>query len=318
MRSWDGQVEPTLIAEGPGGEVADGSVPRVELERARQLDRSINPQPHDRALTANQDIAADDEAPWVRSDSAAAPTTSIEAPQVGGGGEDVQGRGDDAAVADAAEEAAGMVEAVEPGPSMRAVFSAEHDGGVMIAMEGGVLNQVTQGAAGEAEYTAGDQVTHLQGKEALYEIVKVLGEGAFGAVYEGKPTAGGGAVALKAVRPSLPPEKKRQLQVQLAAESAICFAIGTHAHLVSVRRVLATPKGLLIAMDLVEGTDLFEYAGRDHNGPLYQKDGGRQAVNQCLDSLVAQLYSGLGWLHERAVLHMDIKPNVGHWKSSIR
>ena len=123
--------------------------------------------------------------------------------------------------------------------------------------------------------------------------------------------AGGGPIALKSVKSSLAPEKKRQLQTQLAEESAICFAVGTHAHLVSVRRVLPTPKGLLIAMDLVEGTDLYKFAGKDHNGPLYQQAGGREAVNRCIDSLVAQMYEGLAHLHERAVLHMDIKPEVG-------
>ena len=88
----------------------------------------------------------------------------------------------------------------------------------------------------------------------------------------------------------------RTTSVQLAAESAICFAIGAHAHLVSVRRIVTTSKGLLIAMDLVEGTDLRAHAGKTYNGPLYQ--GGREAVNARVNSIVAQLYEGLGHLHE--------------------
>ena len=217
------------------------------------------------------------------------------------------------AVKPAPEMEATVEEVVEPGPSMRSVFDPDRGGGAMVAMEGGVLDQGTTtgiAAAGEAaEYKVGDEVLH-QG-EVLFTIVRVLGNGAFGEVYEGAAAAGGGLIALKSVKPSLAPEKKRQLQTQLAEESAICFAVGTHAHLVSVRRVLLTPKGLLIAMDLVEGTDLLKYAGRDHNGPLYQQAGGREAVNRCIDSLVAQMYLGLAHLHERAVLHMDIKPEVG-------
>ena len=93
-------------------------------------------------------------------------------------------------------------------------------------------------------------------------------------------------------------------------ETGICFAVGAHPHIVSVRRVMPTLKGLLIAMDLVEGTDLLKYAGKEHKGPLSQQAGGREAVNRCIDSLVAQMYSGLAHLHKRAVLHMDIKPEV--------
>ena len=136
----------------------------------------------------------------------------------------------------------------------------------------------------------------------------MLGEGAFGAVYKVRPAVGGGrALAVKSVKPSLPAEKKAKMHVQLAAEAAICFAIGRHAHLVSVHRVLPTPKGLLIVMDLVDGPDLRELAGKTFKGVLYQ--GGRAVSNKRVNYLVAQLYKGLAHLHDRAVLHMDLKPD---------
>ena len=164
----------------------------------------------------------------------------------------------------------------------------------MIVMAGGVIHQAAtgHGAAGEpgspdsllarehappgergakfveeavievaAEYEVGEEVTHAG--VALFSIEAVLGEGAFGKVYKARPIDGGAPLALKSVKPSLPPEQKAKLQVQLASESAICFVIGTHPHLVSVRRVLATPKGLLIAMDLIEGIELRHLAGKD-------------------------------------------------------
>ncbi|MEC8428535.1 MAG: protein kinase, partial [Pseudomonadota bacterium] len=167
-----------------------------------------------------------------------------------------------------------------------------------------MIDQVTTGAATTTEFRIGEEI--CQDGEALYIIDTVLGNGAFGEVYKASPVGGGAALALKSVKPSLPPEKKAKLQVQLAAESAICFAIGAHPHLVSVRRVVPSSKGLLIAMDLVEGTDLRAHAGTAYNGPLYQ--GGREAANKRVDSIVAQLYKGLAHLHMRAVLHMDLKP----------
>ena len=79
-------------------------------------------------------------------------------------------------------------------------------------------------------------------------------------------------------------------------------------HIVSVHYVLTTPKGPLIALDLVEGADLRKLAGPNFNGTLYQ--GGRAKANERVDALVAQIYKGLAHLHERCVLHQDIKPEV--------
>ena len=190
-------------------------------------------------------------------------------------------------------------------PSMSSLFDAERGRGAMIAMEGGVLDPTTTtgGSAAAAEYAPGDAVAH-DGK-TLYIVEDVLGEGAFGAVYKVRPAVGGGAaLAVKSVKPSLPAEKKAKMHVQLAAEAAICFAIGRHEHLVSVHRVLPTPKGLLIVMDLVDGPDLRELAGKTFKGVLYQ--GGRAEANKRVDYLVAQLYKGLAHLHGRAVLHLSL------------
>ena len=81
-----------------------------------------------------------------------------------------------------------------------------------------------------------------------------------------------------------------------------------HPHIVSVHGVLSTPKGLLIALDFVEGTDLRKHMGDKFNGLLYQ--GGRAKANERVDALVAQIYKGLAHLHARCVLHQDIKPEV--------
>ena len=217
---------------------------------------------------------------------------------------------------------------------MKSVFDKERGRGAMLAMEGGVIDQATTATAAEAAATAefrpGERLAQAAGGDDLV-IEEILGAGAFGEVYKakviGKPPAkrwcgcvgrsrhskvsqvAPTALALKSVKPSrLTPEKFRDAQVQLAEESAICFVIGLHPHIVSVHRVLSMPKGLLVALDLVEGTDLRKLAGDSYSGPLYQ--GGRAEANRRVDSIVAQLFKGLAHLHSRAVLHQDIKPEV--------
>ena len=222
--------------------------------------------------------------------------------------------------------------------SMKSVFDKERGRGAMLAMEGGVIDQATTATAAEAAATAefrpGERLAQAAGGDDLV-IEEILGAGAFGEVYKAKvigkkrwcgcvgrsrhskvSQAAPTALALKSVKPSrLTPEKFRDAQVQLAEESAICFVIGLHPHIVSVHRVLSMPKGLLVALDLVEGTDLRKLAGDSYSGPLYQ--GGRAEANARVDSIVAQLYKGLAHLHGRAVLHMDLKPEVTRALSSL-
>ena len=248
--------------------------PRRAIEEARELDR------------ANQDDDA-------RADEAA-PDAPAPAPP------------DDEAAAPPEPEQAARVES-----SIKSIFDKERGCGAMLVMEGGVIDQATTDTAAEAaataEYRPGDAVEY--GRRSLV-IEEILGNGAFGEVYKAKPSDGGAALALKSVKPSrLKPETFRDAQVQLAEESAICFVIGLHPHIVSVHCVLTTPKGLLIALDLVEGADLRKLAGVNFNGTLYQ--GGRAKANERVDALVAQIYKGLAHLHERCVLHQDIKPEVG-------
>ena len=286
--------------------------PRRALEEAKELDLSIT-QRLDREIVDGIQASQSDEAA-ARPDDAAPPP-------------------DDEA---SEEPAAGAwwsgfdEEYARSLPSMVSVFDAERGCGAMIVMAGGVIHQAAtdhdsllarehappgergakfvEGAEAAievaAEYEVGEEVT--QGGVALFSIEAVLGEGAFGKVYKARPTDGGAPLALKSVKPSLPAEKQFELQVQLAAETAICFIVGRHPHLVSVRRVLATPKGLLIAMDLIEGIDLRHLAGKDFKGTLYR--GTRAEASKRIDALVAQLYKGLAHLHDRAVLHMDLKP----------
>ena len=260
------------------------STPRRAIEEARELDRAIQ----DEGARADAVFSPPDApAPAPPDDDADPPPPDLQAARIES--------------------------------SMKSVFDNERGRGAMLVMAGGVIDQATTAdtaaeAAAAAEYRPGDPVVH--GGDQLYEIESILGEGAFGAVYKAVATDGGAALALKSIKPDkLTAENYRDMQVTLAEESAICFVIGLHPHIVSVHRVLSTPKGLLIALDYVQGTDLRGLAGKSYNGPLYK--GGRAEANRRVGSIVAQLFKGLAHLHSRAVLHQDIKPEVARARSFV-
>ena len=77
--------------------------------------------------------------------------------------------------------------------------------------------------------------------------------------------------AMKAIKPSLPDDLRAKFEHALASECAICFSIGTHPNVVSVRRVLprffdveTNANGMLVLLDLA-GVDLAQAMGRDGN-----------------------------------------------------
>jgi len=103
---------------------------------------------------------------------------------------------------------------------------------------------------------------------------------------------------MKATKDSLPFAVIRQYEVELAREAAICFAIGFHQNVVSVRGVFprlsgvsTNAKGLLVLLDLA-GSDLEKAMGKEGDGALYA-GASREDVERRLLSITRQLYEGL-------------------------
>tara|TARA_X000000950_G_scaffold288854_1_gene407915 strand:+ start:3974 stop:6010 length:2037 start_codon:yes stop_codon:yes gene_type:complete len=160
------------------------------------------------------------------------------------------------------------------------------------------------------KYTEGTIVT--RNGQDIVRIEACVGHGSFGAVYRVVDVASGQLYAMKAIRHSLSQKELRRVERDLAAEAAICFSIGTHANVVSVRQVLpvlrqtvTNAKGLIILLDYA-GYDLRTSMGTDFNGPVYQGD--FRVVTKRLVSLCCQLYEGVAHMHKRGVLHQDLKP----------
>jgi serine/threonine protein kinase len=162
----------------------------------------------------------------------------------------------------------------------------------------------TDGAPGTRAFVPGDLVA------GRYKIVRLLGVGGTGEVYEAEDGALGGAVALKALAPELAGdgvERERfRREIQAARKIThinVCriFDIGTQ--LVPSREGRSSPSGaeggarLFFTMELVVGETL---AARLTRGPRF--------TTVSALPLATQIAAGLDAAHAAGVVHRDLKP----------
>jgi len=131
---------------------------------------------------------------------------------------------------------------------------------------------------------------------AGYQVVRELGRGGMGVVYQAVGTADGGLVALKTIQPAVDPTP---VEIDRFLREARILSELDHPNIVSFHE-LGESNGLLyFAMDYVAGTD----AGRllaQHGGPL--------PIARAVD-LVCQLLRALDYAHAKGFVHLDVKPS---------
>ena len=126
-----------------------------------------------------------------------------------------------------------------------------------------------------------------------YRILRVLGEGGMGVVYEAEDVRLGRHVALKFV---VHKKLDRQETVERFEREARAASVLNHPNICTVHDVGEEQGHHFIAMELLEGESLDAMLAR---GPLPPKR---------LLELAAQIAEGLVAAHARGVIHRDIKP----------
>ena len=128
-----------------------------------------------------------------------------------------------------------------------------------------------------------------------YEIVRRIGEGGMGAVYEARHSIIGKRVAIKVLLEKF--LENEELIARLLQEARLASSIG-HQNIVDVTDFGTTRDGrAFVVMEFLEGEPLSELIMRD--APL--------PVERSL-AIVKQVASALGAAHAKGIVHRDVKP----------
>lgn len=134
-----------------------------------------------------------------------------------------------------------------------------------------------------------------------YELERLLGSGAFGDVWECRPTQSCGAkdktdsLACKVVqKASMSEEGRRALEAEVSIMRRVR---GQHQGVVQLHEVLESPRAVQVVMEKCSGGDLFDLVNA------------RGAMPEASAKVVfSQLASTLCFLHSQGIVHRDIKP----------
>ncbi|MSQ54339.1 MAG: cyclic nucleotide-binding domain-containing protein [Betaproteobacteria bacterium] len=131
-----------------------------------------------------------------------------------------------------------------------------------------------------------------------YDIQQMLGKGATGTVYLAKDTFSGREVALKTIEPEVfrDPEFGTVYRAQFLNEASLAGKI-RHPHIVAILDAVVEENSGHIAMELVTGGDLAQYASKDKLLPV--ADALQIAFKCC---------GALDYAFKEGIVHRDIKP----------
>ena len=131
-----------------------------------------------------------------------------------------------------------------------------------------------------------------------YHILRVLGIGGMGAVYQAWDSELGMAVALKVIRPesSLDPATAREMERRFKQELVLARQV-THKNVVRIHDLGEIDGIKYITMPYLEGSDL----------ATVLKERGKLRVPAAL-SIIRDVADGLTTAHEAGIVHRDLKP----------
>ncbi|HUR89391.1 MAG TPA: serine/threonine-protein kinase [Ramlibacter sp.] len=134
-------------------------------------------------------------------------------------------------------------------------------------------------------------------KLGRYELIRVLGKGAMGIVYEGKDPNLDRRVAIKTVKvENLSEEAAAEYEHRFRTEARSAARL-QHPNIVSVYDSDRDGDIAFLVMEYIQGDDLKHHLDK----------GVRYSLEQCL-KMIRDLLSALDYAHKQGIVHRDIKP----------
>lgn len=134
-------------------------------------------------------------------------------------------------------------------------------------------------------------------KLGRYDLVRVLGKGAMGLVYEGRDPNLDRRVAIKTIKvENLSSEAAAEYEVRFRTEARSAARL-QHPNIVSVYDSDRDGDIAFLVMEYVEGDDLKHHLDK---GEVY-------TLQQTL-SIMSELLSALAYAHQQKIVHRDVKP----------
>lgn len=129
-----------------------------------------------------------------------------------------------------------------------------------------------------------------------YELVREVGRGAMGVVYQARRSSTGEAVAVKLIMPHFVGDDRAR---QLFLREASLLSRLSHPRIVRFQEVGMVGQQFFFAMDYIEAVDLAEQlAGRSTTSQV-----------KLVCGVACQVLEGLQFAHSQAIVHRDIKPS---------
>lgn len=129
-----------------------------------------------------------------------------------------------------------------------------------------------------------------------YEIIRKIGEGTFGTVFEGYHRILGRQTALKILK-NVGTEEELKRRLDLFIREARLLSAINHENVIKIYDVFFTDMGPCISMEFIEGENLRDYI---NNFDLSYSE---------IAELFSQTVQGMEILHNEGIVHRDLKPD---------